>query len=81
MSASVASGHFYGGDRFFLVSGVPPQIAAEWASQLTVASADPMSADCGIATATRAVWLADGAGNVARAGQRRHAVRLCRRSS
>jgi hypothetical protein len=81
MSAWVASGHFNGGDCCFLVSGEPAQSGAERASQVTVTSAGPKSLDCGVAAATWAVWLADSAGKVPRAGRRRPAVRLCRRSS
>jgi hypothetical protein len=81
MSARVASGHFYGGDCCFLVSGEPAQSGAERASQVTVPCAGPKSLDCGVAAATWEVWPADSAGKVPRADHRRHAVRLCRRSS
>jgi hypothetical protein len=80
MSARVASGR-YDGDRFFLVSGVPVQAPARWASQLTATSAGPAPPDSGVTAASWALWLADGTGKVPRVSQGRLAGRFCPPSS
>jgi hypothetical protein len=81
MSARVVPGHHYDGDRFFLVSGVLAQAAAEWASQLTVTSAGPVPLYSSCTAASWALWREDSAGKMPRAGQGRPAVRFCRPSS
>jgi hypothetical protein len=77
MSARVASGHFYDGDGFFLVSGAPAEAALERASQLTITSAGPLPPDRGIAAATQTLWQADGNGRTPRVRRSRPAGRFC----
>jgi hypothetical protein len=77
MSAMVASGHFYDGDRCFLLTVMPAQAAAEQASQLTVTCAGPVPPDSRITAAARTLWLADGVGEVPRVSQGRPAGRFC----
>ena len=81
MSARLGPGHLNERDRFSLFAGVPAQAAAERASQLTVTSAGPVPPDHGIASASRALWLAEGTGKMPRAGQGRPAERFCPPSS
>jgi hypothetical protein len=77
MSAMVASGHFCGDDRCFLLAGMPAQAATERASELTVTCAGPVPPDSAIAAAARTLWLADGAGKIPRVSQGRPAGRFC----
>ena len=77
MSAMVATGHFYDGYGYCLLTGVPAQVAAERARQLTVTCACPMPPASAVTAAARTWWLAAGIGEIPRVSRTRPAGR-CR---